>query len=340
MYHDHQNVVGNKMDEFTDMKFLNVRETLKTDRKIAIVGKTGTGGLALMKDLLSQLKDHFDGGLAFCSGLDEQEIFKQFMDPRCIKDRFYPELLSQVLQNQIELKDQGINKKVFLVFNCCLNGRSFQHHAMKELMHNGRHYNVFTVFMMQSLGDTDSMIRTDIDYVFAMNEVFAGNVERMRREYFSMFSKEQFVDVFNNATKDSGCLFLDRTKGDAPLDECLKWYKAQTNLEPFELGTYHPIIDGAALLEQLTGVSQTPEDLETPVDNDSDTCSVFSHSPSVIYDEVQSVVCELIADETSAEHKQNGLVASIIDKNFVLGLLSGMLVNLYFAFAVLFFSKH
>jgi len=71
------------------------------------------------------------------------------------------------------------------------------------------------------------MIRTNVDYVFALRDNVRQNRENLYKAFFGVFpSYDTFSQVMDACTENYECIVLDNTSKSNKITDCVFWYKA------------------------------------------------------------------------------------------------------------------
>jgi len=75
--------------------------------------------------------------------------------------------------------------------------------------------------------DMTPMIRTNVDYVFALRDNVRQNRENLYKAFFGVFPTfDSFCQVMDATTENYECLVLDNTSKSNKITDCVFWYKA------------------------------------------------------------------------------------------------------------------
>ena len=71
------------------------------------------------------------------------------------------------------------------------------------------------------------MIRTNVDYVFALRDNVRQNRENLYKAFFGVFPTfDMFSQVMDSCTENYECMVLDNTSKSNKITDCVFWYKA------------------------------------------------------------------------------------------------------------------
>ncbi len=77
-------------------------EKLQTNRRVAIIGKTGSGKTVMLMELVAYLCKHFDAGMAWTPTTSSANDFRTFMPDSCIHEKFNRETITACLEELME----------------------------------------------------------------------------------------------------------------------------------------------------------------------------------------------------------------------------------------------
>jgi hypothetical protein len=116
--------------------------------------------------------------------------------------------------------------------------RALKNDAIRNLFMNGRHYNLFFINAMQYVMDMEPSLRANVDYVFALRDTARNTREKLWKNFFGIFpTYDQFSEAFDACTQNYECMVIDnRATKSSKIEDCVYWYKADTNVPEFVLG--------------------------------------------------------------------------------------------------------
>ena len=135
-------------------------------------------------------------------------------------------------------KKKKVNPRSLLVMDDCLasKGDWAKDAKIHELFFNGRHYQITYILTMQFPLGIKPELRFNFDYVFIMAEDFFNNKKRIFDHYAGMFPNfRSFKAVFDEITKDFGCMVIVNRGSRKNLLDKIFWFKAKNhkNMEVF-----------------------------------------------------------------------------------------------------------
>lgn len=212
--------------------------TLKPHRIIIIVGKRGTGKSVMQRDLMYNLRDKWDLGVAMTPTEESAQTFSQHMPENWIYNGFSSTKLDQILNMQRELCKDKKERNLFLILDDCMYDKKIlKGTGIRDLFMNGRHLKVTLCNAVQYVMDMGPDLRTQVDYVFALRENIISNKSKLWKYFFGMFDRyEDFARVMDKCTENHSAIVMDNTTGSCNVDECIFWYKATHDLPEFKIG--------------------------------------------------------------------------------------------------------
>lgn len=219
-------------------------ESLKPDRSILCLGRTGCGKTTLVYHLASLLsKNNVTFGLAITPSIDTQMMFRKFL-PRClVRGDFCEGVLQALLDHQKSVFERTgtLNKVAIFLDDLGYNKSIFKTNVIREIFMNGRHLGITLIIAMQYMMDVTPDIRCNTGYIFAFADQVRKNRQRLWENYFGMFPTfGGFDKAFHMATQNYECLVMDNTSNQqGQLADTVFYFKASLNLPKFKLCAPH-----------------------------------------------------------------------------------------------------
>jgi hypothetical protein len=194
-----------------------------------IIGCRGSGKSVLLKDLLFQTRSHYDAGTAMTATHTTAEVLRNIFPPDLVhEDGYNFEVVDKLLAFAKDLATKEKERNFLLLLDdCAFDDKIMKSSAMKEIHLNGRHSRLTLMSTTQYMLTVSPLIRTNIDYVFALADNNIANRKRLYNYFFGCFPTfGQFDAVFREVTRDYGCLVLDNTNKTGSISDSVSWYKA------------------------------------------------------------------------------------------------------------------
>jgi hypothetical protein len=216
---------------------------------IVIIGKKDTGKSFLVRDILYNCKDCFPVGTVISATEVANEFFQHMVPSKFIHDKYRPEIVTNVLKRQMNVKqtrnndkkakggNSNIDPRAFLILDDCLYDAKawINEDSTRYVFMNGRHVDLATMITMQyPLGITPNL-RTNVDFVFVLRENILSNRRRIYENYAGMFPTfEMFCSFMDQCTENYECLVICNNVASNRLEDQVFWYKAADH-PPFRL---------------------------------------------------------------------------------------------------------
>lgn len=197
------------------------------DKVCVFIGKRGTGKSTLVTDILWH-KKNIPAGIAMSGTEEGNGYYKQFIPDLFVYGDYNKEALEKIIERQKKLLAVGKCNPVFILMDDCMYDRAFMRDVcIRQLFMNGRHWKIFFMMTTQYCMDMTPMIRTNVDYVFALRDNVRQNRENLYKAFFGVFpTYDQFSQVMDACTENYECLVLDNTSKSNRITDCVFWYKA------------------------------------------------------------------------------------------------------------------
>jgi len=197
------------------------------DKVCVFIGKRGTGKSTLVTDILWH-KKHLPAGIAMSGTEEGNGYYKQFIPDLFVFGDYNKDALEKLIERQKKLLAVGKCSPVFVLMDDCMYDRAFMRDiAIRQLFMNGRHWKIFFMMTTQYCMDMTPMIRTNVDYVFALRDNVRQNRENLYKAFFGVFPTfDSFSQVMDACTENYECLVLDNTSKSNKITDCVFWYKS------------------------------------------------------------------------------------------------------------------
>lgn len=197
------------------------------DKVCVFIGKRGTGKSTLVTDILWH-KKHIPAGIAMSGTEEGNGYYKQFIPDLFVYGDYNRDALEKIIERQKKLLAIGKCQPVFILMDDCMYDKGFMRDVcIRQLFMNGRHWKIFFMMTTQYCMDMTPMIRTNVDYVFALRDNVRQNRENLYKAFFGVFpTYDQFSQVMDACTENYECLVLDNTSKSNRITDCVFWYKA------------------------------------------------------------------------------------------------------------------
>lgn len=204
---------------------------------IVMIAKRGSGKSYVCRALLDHYRD-IPCGIIISPTDRLNAFYGNFFPESFIYYEYKSEIIENVLRRQELIKDKNeekrkqgkkIDTRTFVLMDDCLsNVKSWGNDKpIKDLLFNGRHYDIMYILTMQFPLGISPELRTNFDYVFLLADDNTNNIKRLYEHYAGCFpSLAAFKQVFTEMTKDFGCMVLNNRGARHNLFEKIFYYKA------------------------------------------------------------------------------------------------------------------
>lgn len=269
-------------------------ETKNDNKKILIIGKSGTGKSWLVLNLIDEMKDNFDEMLIF----SEKEKFDKFyfnkLNSSCIVYNFDENILKQIIEKQ---EIENFKKRILVVFDDILLNKNLKSGFLSHFIGNSRYNNITFILTMPYPIGLSPEIRTNFEDVYLFDQDIMSNIKRLHEHYnnftknFNMFNQiinecckhHKFLLIKKNY-KNQNNVYYGRAKEITSfinIKEITNIIKNKDNFEDKE------IISKSNCFEMSLNLIDSPKSSESS-DNFSDTLSTTSSTIS----EISEISCK------------------------------------------------
>ena len=214
---------------------------------IMLIGKRGSGKTTLLMDLLYHLRGRFDAGMAVTPTVDTANDFRKCMCDSMIYESMEEadEVITMLteLQGICDLEGKRVRNIYFIADDCMFDKKSFKTTNMRDILFNGRHYNITFINSAQYVMDVGTDYRSQIDYVIVIGEPTPDTRDKLWEIFFKTVfdnnkeGKKQFYYTLKMLTQDHRAMILDnRTTKNGCVSDKIFWYKAE---ETRKLPSFH-----------------------------------------------------------------------------------------------------
>ena len=222
------------------MPNLNIRPfnptTIKADATVLLLGKRGTGKSTLLNDIMYNVRDKFQFGIAMSPTEESTAMMASILPRSCIFNDFAEDAVGRLLQYQKRNDKKGGRNMFIIMDDCAYDTRTLKGKNIREVFMNGRHRKIFIINAVQYMMDVPSFLRGQIDYVFAMRDNIIDQREKLWKFFFGMFNEyKNFAAVMDQCTEGHNCLVLDNTTRSNNVEDCIFWYCANPQLPSYRL---------------------------------------------------------------------------------------------------------
>ena len=128
---------------------------------------------------------------------------------------------------------------VLLVDDCTDDPKVLRKPLFHNIFKNGRHWKMLFILSLQYCMDILPVIRSNIDGTFILRETNIRNRKSLWENYAGVIPDfTMFCEIMDQLTDDYTALYINNSTKSNKIEDCLFWYKADTNkLKNFKMGS-------------------------------------------------------------------------------------------------------
>jgi len=206
---------------------------------VFILGRRGSGKSTLAANLLATKRKTFNnGGICVSPTESVNPFWSKHIPKKYVFDKWNPRMVTKLLEGQKQIRLAGEEPKpVFAIFDDLMFSSNFSHSTeLKQLVLNGRHSNVFVVVLAQYIFDIPPAIRSNVDFVFVLQDNVIVNRKNIYEHFGGIFASfDDFDKIMKKSTSDSDAMVLDQTKSSYEWDQVVSYYSPRPGVT-FKIG--------------------------------------------------------------------------------------------------------
>lgn len=242
-------------------------ETMDPGRVICLIGRSGSGKTMIARDILYRIARQSHVGLVFSATETVNGAYSSFVPPCLIFTEFRQDKVFGLLDVQAkkrkaregmvqdiasyvrmgrnqdaerlkqQLAEREARERAFIVIDdLAFSQATFNNDAMRAILFQSRHYGIMTIISVQYSMLIPTALRANLAFVFVAREPIYANRVRLHQHLFGVFpSYQDFERVFNACTTGHDFAVLDNTSRSMNPNDCVSWFKANIDLQPFRL---------------------------------------------------------------------------------------------------------
>lgn len=185
------------------------------NKTVSLVAKRGSGKSVLLKYLVDSCKEKFFKIYVVCPTETVNSFYSDMVEENSIFDEWKEEWAESLIRKMTEQnkgKPKDEKKNVLVILDDCMADTNFhQSKALKKLYMRGRHINIAVIATCQYLHNLPPVCRNNCDWLIA-GQMNRQSVQLLVEEYLSGdLEKNEFIKLYNRATKDYGFLVINNT---------------------------------------------------------------------------------------------------------------------------------
>lgn len=185
------------------------------NKTLSLTAKRGSGKSVLLKYLVEQNLDKFEKVFVISPTEEINSFFSNIVEENNVFSEWNEEWAGALIQKmtaQNKGKPKEERKNVLLILDDCMADTNFhQSKTMKILFSRSRHINISIFCTCQYLHNLPPLCRNNMDWVL-VGQMNRQSVQLLCEEYLSGdLEKNDFIKLYNRATKDYGFLVINNT---------------------------------------------------------------------------------------------------------------------------------
>lgn len=284
---------------------------LEKNATIALIGKRRSGKTTWAKTLVNHI---YNNGLCnrfvvISGGKDNMAEWKRIVPGMFVHSKHDASAVIKKLVAYQDKKsayftsknmDTPVPYRVTIVIDDCGSDRKFMNSAViKDLMSNGRHYNVSVVLIVQYINQIPMENRDQMDYIGMLYTANTKGIKKIHDEYVNMCSLKTFERLLSVTTQNRGLCWIDNTKNPTHVNEVV--YFTRSDYELSEKPICDDYVRSFARDHFITQAEDKKATIyrEPTIDADTDDDN-FTYVPS-----------EILNDKMVFKDKEGGLVVQM-----------------------------
>lgn len=201
-------------------------ETMKLDTTILVVGKRGSGKSTKIKWIMRSIGKRITKGIVIRGVPNDDYTYIPLL---FIMNTFDSEFLHRIIYEQTVRRKKweflgmrGDPPRMFLILEDYSSDRTAMNDKnLKFIFHNGRHIFITLIIVCQYFKDLPKALRSNVDYLFMLNDKSTENRKSIWKEYMSFI--ERFADfnaIYDKITANHSALIM-RVDQSNSIADCL-----------------------------------------------------------------------------------------------------------------------
>lgn len=204
---------------------------------ICMIAKRGSGKSWVTRSIINYFSK-YPGGIIFSKTDRMNSFYGNFFPELYIHYEYSSETIGGILKRQVDMIEKArakakmgkkVDPRIFFVMDDCLSDKKLfcNDSNLKEIMYNGRHYQIMYILVMQYPIGVPPDMRGNFDYIFLLAEDKKINLKKIYENYASIFpSLKVFLQIFSKMTQNYGCMVISSKSANASLFDKFFYYRA------------------------------------------------------------------------------------------------------------------
>ena len=180
-------------------------------KRTAIAGKTMSGKSNLLKYILSSEKHKFDKIYCISATENVNGFYSSIIDKENIFNEFSEIWLEKLIKKLTDYKTKN-NKayNICLIFDDLGSDKEFQNSkSLAKISCRGRHIGLSFCLLIQYVNQIPPVIKVNLNYIICGQSNAQSTELLLDNWLFGEISRKEFIDMYNNATRDYGFLIIN-----------------------------------------------------------------------------------------------------------------------------------
>jgi hypothetical protein len=199
------------------------------------LGRRRSGKTSALMDFLYH-KRRIPCGVVVSGTEESNHSFRGIVPDIFIYGEYRKEILEKVIARQRKLVNSmddpnapKVDPRCFIILDDVMYDKGiWKQEIIRQIMFNGRHYNILFMSTCQYLMDLPPMVRTNLDFTFVMREPLLSNKQKIHQYFCGIVPDfKAFCGILDATTTNYECLVVDNVSKSSEISEVLFWYKAK-----------------------------------------------------------------------------------------------------------------
>jgi hypothetical protein len=221
------------MSEDIPFKTLEMND-LVPNPAIVIIAKRGSGKSCIIKSIMEAQKDNIYVWVIISLTEHVNPFYSKFYPNTFIYDKYDNKIFEKIINRQEKIKhNPKINPKYrrlgLIMDDCLADAKEWAtNNTLKEIMMNGRHYDITYILTMQYLMGISPQLRGNFDYVILLKEDSPNTIKKIFDNYAGIFENyQEFRRVFEKLTDNYSAMIIVKRDVNKKLQDKIFHYKAK-----------------------------------------------------------------------------------------------------------------
>jgi hypothetical protein len=183
------------------------------NNRILLCGKTKSGKSRLLKYLVKSELKNFSKIIVVCPTEKINRFYADVVDEEFIFDEYNEEYFEELIKKMTEVNANKSDKEkrhILVIIDDCVSDTNFHYSkSLKKLYSRGRHLGISIILTSQYINLCPPFSRVNSDFIFVAQMNRASQDILCNEFICGEISKEEFLKIYRNSTKDYGFLVIN-----------------------------------------------------------------------------------------------------------------------------------